>query len=204
MPAARRYYIFRHGSTLTDKPRFFSGGSDVPLAPEGRRQSARIVDLLASLGVEAVWSSDLARARETAMAAAARAGVPHRVLGDLGEIRAGAWEGLTFEEASARFPREAAAYLASWHDFAFPGGEGFASLFARALAAFEDVRGATSGRAGIVTHSGVIRAIAAGVLGADAAAMMGLDPAYGSMTRIDEAEDGRLYLRSFGVVSHLE
>src|SRR3954463_7057704 len=95
-----RLFIVRHGITDWNQTMRMQGQSDVPLNAEGRDQAARIAERLTALDspIDAVWSSDLSRAMETAEAIAARFGLPIRVSSHLREIMLGEWEGMNQEE----------------------------------------------------------------------------------------------------------
>src|SRR5438445_11535878 len=73
-----RLYLVRHGTTSWNREGRLQGHTDISLAEEGIRQAERIADRLASLTVDAVWSSDLSRASGTADAIAQRHGLDVR------------------------------------------------------------------------------------------------------------------------------
>ena len=79
-----------------------------------------------------LYSSDLLRARLTAEPLAAALGLPIRYVPALRERRYGIFEGLTYDEARARFPDDYAAFEHREPDYAFPhGGESLRTFFAR-------------------------------------------------------------------------
>jgi broad specificity phosphatase PhoE len=97
--------MLRHGQTEHSAQRRYSGHADLPLTELGERQAAGAAARLATTaGVVAVVSSPLLRARQTAGPVADALGVPLTVHDGLIETDFGAWEGLTFAEASARDP----------------------------------------------------------------------------------------------------
>ena len=83
-----------------------------------------------------IVTSPLLRARQTAEAVAKATGAPLEVEDDLAETDFGKWEGMTFAEIQARWPDELAAWLASV-DVAPPGGESFAAVTRRVVAALD-------------------------------------------------------------------
>jgi len=95
----RRIVLLRHGRTAHNATGRIQGQLDVPLDEVGEAQAVVVAGALAEAVPHAVVSSDLARARRTAEAVAARAGVPLVLDVRLREISLGAWEGLTSEEA---------------------------------------------------------------------------------------------------------
>jgi broad specificity phosphatase PhoE len=102
--------LVRHGETEWNRVGRWQGHSDTPLNDAGRRQARA---LAAELGdIDVVYSSDLARARETAEILAQRLGLEVRVDPRLRERGFGAWEGKTTAEIEAEFGDEHARWLA--------------------------------------------------------------------------------------------
>ena len=93
-----RLLLVRHGETDWNADGRLQGQTDRPLSDFGRRQASRLADELAAEDFEAVYSSDLARARETAEIVGARVGLPVMFDPDLREKDWGTWEGLTAVE----------------------------------------------------------------------------------------------------------
>ncbi|HEX6987913.1 MAG TPA: histidine phosphatase family protein, partial [Bacillota bacterium] len=103
---AATLFLVRHGTTDWNEAGRLQGQSDIPLNDQGRRDAAMAAQRLAEAGIlpAAVYSSDLARAVETARVIAARLGRPPVHLdARLRERFLGAAEGLTRAEAEARF-----------------------------------------------------------------------------------------------------
>src|SRR3954466_5367741 len=71
----RRVVLLRHGRTAHNATGRIQGQLDVSLDSVGRAQAAAVADVLAEASPYAVVSSDLSRARDTAVAVASRAGV---------------------------------------------------------------------------------------------------------------------------------
>ena len=90
--------LVRHGETDWNAAGRLQGHTDRPLNDYGRRQARELADRLAGDGIQAVYASDLARARETAEILGARLGLEVAVDPDLREKDWGTWEGLTSDE----------------------------------------------------------------------------------------------------------
>lgn len=93
-----RLLLVRHGETDWNADGRLQGQTDRPLSDFGRQQARRLADELAAEDIEAIYSSDLARARETAEIVGTRLGLPVTFDPDLREKNWGTWEGLTAVE----------------------------------------------------------------------------------------------------------
>jgi probable phosphoglycerate mutase len=155
--ARTRILLARHGETEWNRVGRWQGQADEPLNETGRRQAAELAERLAGDGITAIYTSDLARARETADAVARRLGL--EVVEDAGlrEIDVGSWSGLTRAEVEQRFPEGFARWLRGeiGHD-----GETREQLTDRVVAAVERIAAEhPSETILVVTHGGAIRAI---------------------------------------------
>ena len=90
--------LVRHGETDWNAVGRLQGHTDRPLSDYGRRQARELAGELEHEELEAIYSSDLARARETAEIVGERVGLPVVVEPDLREKDWGTWEGLTAVE----------------------------------------------------------------------------------------------------------
>lgn len=146
----KKVYLIRHG--LPDFPggkQMCIGTTDIPMGEEGLAQAARMAEKLPP--VTAVFSSPLTRAVQTAQAI----GMPVTVLGDLREMYAGEWDGLTFDQIRQQYPE---LYAARAHDLTLPlpGAEDHREGLARFTAAMERAAQMASGDFAVVAHGGVI------------------------------------------------
>ena len=131
-----RLLLLRHGQTPLSVERRYSGRGNPQLTEVGLAQAAAAAARLGGRGgVAAVVSSPLGRARQTAQAAADALGLPLTVHEGLTETDFGAWEGLTFREASERDPDLHRAWLGDT-SIRPPGGESFDEVRVR----IEEVR----------------------------------------------------------------
>ena len=152
-----RVLAIRHGETDWNVGARIQGHTDIPLNPRGVEQARRLAQALADEALHAVYSSDLARTRETARALAQARGLPLTEDPALRERQFGAFEGLTFEEIGRQWPDEAERWRRRDPDFGPPGGERLADFYARSIAAVEALAQAHAGRSiALVTHGGVL------------------------------------------------
>jgi probable phosphoglycerate mutase len=119
--------LLRHGETALSGERRFAGRGDIPLTATGLEQAAAAAARLAARGgLDLIVTSPLERARQTAGAVAAAAGVPVAVVDGWMETDFGEWEGLSQAEAERGWPEQMAAWLNDTRA-APPGGESFAA-----------------------------------------------------------------------------
>jgi broad specificity phosphatase PhoE len=158
--------LARHGESDWNRARRWQGFADRPLNERGREQASALAERLADVGLDAVYSSDLQRARDTAFAVAETKGLAVTTLPELREVDVGSWEGLTREEAESRYPEQFRAWRnggVGWHD-----GETYQQMSERVLGAVREIAARhDGGRVLVVSHGGPIRAIHAAALELD-------------------------------------
>jgi 2,3-bisphosphoglycerate-dependent phosphoglycerate mutase len=140
--------LARHGETDWNRELRIQGSSDIDLNELGREQARALATELADVELDAVYASDLARARATAEAVAAARGLEVRLDARLRERSFGSWEGLTREDI-AELPE------GSRHD-----GESDEEVRARVLEAIEEIARAHPGRQVlVVSHGGALNTL---------------------------------------------
>lgn len=158
--------LARHGESDWNRSKRWQGFADRPLTDLGWQQARELADRLDDTELDAVYSSDLQRARETAEAVARPRGLEVKTMTDLREVDVGSWSGLTRAEAEARFPEAYARWLRGgegWED-----GESYDQLRDRVIRAIRHIAaGHEGGRVLVVAHGGTIRAVHAAALGVD-------------------------------------
>ncbi|HTI77973.1 MAG TPA: bifunctional RNase H/acid phosphatase [Mycobacterium sp.] len=129
--APTRFLLLRHGQTELSTQRRYSGRGNPALTDVGRRQAEAAAQFLAQQGgIDAVITSPLQRAYDTAASAAKALGLDVTVDHDLIETDFGGWEGLTFGEAAERDPEQHRRWLRDT-SIAPPDGESFDSVAQR-------------------------------------------------------------------------
>ena len=149
--------FIRHGETDWNRQQRFQGQIDVPLNATGHAQAARVAARLAADRHDALVTSDLLRARETAAPLALAWGQVAVALAGLREQNFGILEGLDVPTIKARHPDLWQRWLEHRADFALPGGESLRQFHDRVLAAVRELAAAHAGlRLAVVTHGGVL------------------------------------------------
>lgn len=150
-------YLARHGETDDNTPPARVMGSiDSPLNETGRQQARALAREVADRGLAALYTSQLARARETAAIVGDAVGLDPVVDERLAESSRGRWEGRLVDDIRREEPEAWDAWMRADGDFEFPDGESLAAHCRRVAGALRDV-GAGPLPALVVCHGGSIR-----------------------------------------------
>jgi broad specificity phosphatase PhoE len=116
-------YLVRHGQTAWNAELIFRGRRDIELNERGRKEASAIADALRHKNLDAIYTSPLTRAVETARPLAALLHREITPIQDLTDISYGDWEGIAYREIKTRYPD----ILATWEQepelVRFPHGE---------------------------------------------------------------------------------
>jgi broad specificity phosphatase PhoE len=196
--------LARHGETDWNRDGRWQGHTDLSLNEAGRAQARALGGALAHRGVDLIYSSDLARARETAAAVELATGREAVVDPELREVDVGELAGATREQARERDP----AWYQEWLDGAvagYPGGETYFELHQRSVRAFRRVLERADGRTAVVVcHGGNIRAIVSEVVGLSADQRWRVAGANNCSLTAIERHRGRITLVTFNETGHLD
>lgn len=159
-------YLMRHGKACL--PNLIAGQSDHPLSPEGEAQMNAWAEFFAPIPIDAIWTSPLARARQSAaiIAKALNRPLPDEAVNiapALMELSLGAWERLSKDEVRKKYPAEWAESSRDFINFAPPGGESFSELSRRTTPFMEGLykQIINYGHVLIMAHQAVNRSILA-------------------------------------------
>lgn len=148
--------IVRHGQTQMNVEGIFFGKLDPGLNEMGRVQCKKTGDILKKYGYDAVYSSDLLRASETAELVNYLK-LPVKFDKRLQEIDFGIFEGLSYKEIQEKYPEECEKSKNEWKTFDFVTGESLVRLQNRAIEFVEGLDKTKNNL--VVTHWGVINCI---------------------------------------------
>ena len=152
-----RVLVVRHGETDWNVATRIQGQLDIELNATGRWQARKLADALAGEGLAAIYSSDLARAWQTAEAVAARQEQPPVADAGLRERGFGDFQGLTFDEIAERWPEPSRRWRRREVDFAPGGGESLRDFYARSVGCAGRIAARHPGTTiCLVTHGGVL------------------------------------------------
>ena len=196
----QRILLIRHGETDYNAEGRMQGQLDVPLNANGVQQAERTAAYVHDCyPLDAIYSSDLSRAADTAGAIARRMGLIVQHDERLREIHLGVFQGYTSAELAVRYPESYAAWRADRDHYVVPGGESFVQCHARGVAAFYEIIARHPGRTiAIVSHGGVVR----GVLRALFPALEIRDGIHNAAIQLIEHADEQFHLALFNHQPH--
>ena len=207
MPLATNVLLIRHGQSRGNAERRFGGHTATPLSARGRNQAQATARTLKSESVTAIYSSDLARAMETAEPLAKLTRLPINGTNAFRERSVGVMEGLTFEDAAQQHPEQYAALLRRDFEYVLSGGESYRQLLDRASdkldEIIEDNRG---GKIAVFSHTGTICILTLHLMGAlDAPELkpVWISSANCGITRFELRNDGFVRVLAINDTHHL-
>ncbi|BBF43333.1 alpha-ribazole-5'-phosphate phosphatase [Lachnospiraceae bacterium KM106-2] len=202
-------YLIRHGrqnSTLCNV--------NVPLSEEGKQQASLVGRRLSNYQIDAIVSSDLIRAKETASIiqeelenANLRVKLEYFMDSDLREIDYGQLEGIENDEVKVKYNEYFAAQDKMREDLIIPGGECGEEVYRRAMKAVHRIIEMDKDNVVIVTHGGTIRSLVSGLVGMKQAKrfLLGKTLENTGITQLYyDKEKNRFYLERFNDYAHLE
>lgn len=186
-----RLLLVRHGQTAYNAEVRFMGQLDIPLDAIGRAQALAVAKRLRHERPVTIYSSNLSRAKDTAIAI--QHAIPShpkmRIDERLDEGHFGDWQGRTYADLKARDPEMLGAWEVDRHKVTPPNAESIADLAKRVEAAYKDICAWNEGKnVIIVAHGGTLQVLIAVALGLPLSAYwkMWVTNASLSELRIDE------------------
>ncbi len=199
-----RLVLIRHGETDDNRRWVFQGQSGAGLNAQGRDQATRLAVRLLGIGArfDAVYSSDLERAVETARILTQNLGGEGRADKELREVYLGGWQGKGRLEVQAAYPDEWAAWERGI-DVKRGGGESYAELGLRMETAAERiVKAHPKGTVAVVSHGASIKVLVARALGVERlTSFRGV--ANTAVSVLEKDDEGRWHLALYNDTAHL-
>ena len=170
--------IVRHGESIGNATRVMLGHTDLDLTELGYKQADCTAKHLLGKKIDAIYSSDLKRAHNTALAYAKLSGVPVTLDKGLREVNVGVWEGTCVDEVEEKWGD---MYTVGWCQgfgtFKFPDGEDVMESGARFYDTVKKIAKKHPGETVLIaTHAGVLRAFWAIISGIDREKIVDLLP----------------------------
>jgi len=136
---ATRFLLVRHGQTAWNKDIRFRGTTDLPLSEVGLAQAQRVAEWLRDEPIQAIYSSPLTRAVQTAQPLAELLRLPVQIRRGLISADYGEWQGHTPQEVSERWPELYRMWLQSPDRVTFPGGESLEIVLNRGVEMLDEL-----------------------------------------------------------------
>lgn len=154
-----KFLVVRHGFSLSNKEKTFTGHADIDLSELGYKQADLVCDyVLKNLHVDEIYSSDLCRAYHTIEKVAKTLNKEIKMDKDLRELYCGKWQEVAVSKVAELYPEDYAKWQRFDKDMRTTGGESMMELRERANRAFDKMARENEGKTVLVaTHGGVIR-----------------------------------------------
>jgi broad specificity phosphatase PhoE len=166
-----RVILVRHGETAWNREEVFRGRTDVELSELGRDQARLLAEALCGGPIEAVYSSPLSRAVDTARPLADTCTLEVNMDERLTDMSFGEWEGRPRTEVEQADPTRHRTWLTEPQMFRAPGGESLADVLGRAWPALSEIAARhPDGCAAVISHRVVCKLLLCAALGAGEAA----------------------------------
>lgn len=195
-------YLIRHGrqnSTLCNV--------DVELSEAGRLQAGLLRERLQNYSIDALYSSDLIRAKQTAEIVNEALMLPHIIREELCEISFGLLTGQSEDYIDEHFADFKAEQKKLMEDIPYPGGENGTSVYERAMPVIQEIVQSGKQNIVVVTHGGTIRVLLAALFGRNQARrfLFGVSLVNTGITQlVYNPQYDRFYLERFNDYAHLE
>ena len=150
-----KIYLIRHGETRWNREERVQGATDVPLNENGVRQARCLEKALSGITLDAVYSSPLKRAFDTAHLLAGDRHLPVQVLPELTEVGFGLWEGKTIPEIIAMDPEKFDRWKAKPTEELPEGGESHESIHERVQRAVDRIASGLGETCAVISHGGI-------------------------------------------------
>jgi len=198
-----RIFLIRHGETEWNRIKLLQGSSDVKLSSEGLHQARLLANYISLQHVDAIYSSDLSRAVETAKILADRFKLPVKKIPDLRETNFGDWEGKNIDELIDESPFEFGRFFTSPERCHPPNGETFIEAQARAMNALREIIADHDDQnVLIVAHGSINRLIIGAALDMPIHKMWAISQ-FNTAVNVLRADDGNLTVELVNGTSHL-
>jgi broad specificity phosphatase PhoE len=195
--------LARHGQTLWNVDKIYRGRSDVYLDEVGTRQAELLGKYLSNYGLEAIYSSPLKRALDTAHIIAHYQKIDVQIAENLVDFDYGEWQCLSEQEVKRLYP----VLLKEWHNnphkVRMPGGESLEDVRKRAIEVIKDILCNYQGSVILVAHRVVNKVLICFLLGLDNSHFWNIKQDVGGITVFNYL-DGRYVLTRHNDTSHLK
>ena len=196
-------YLLRHGETDWNSEQRIQGNTDISLNANGLNQARQAADYLTRFDIEAIYSSNLSRAYETASIIATKLQKPHFIDKELTEVNMGRWEGSRWDDIKIEYIDYLPKWLNNLENIPAPGGESYGQVQVRVVRAYKRIisKHREDSNILIVSHGIAIKTLIAYILGLSLNNLGNLELLNASISTIEIKEKTRLI--SLNNICHL-
>ncbi|MBQ5770978.1 MAG: histidine phosphatase family protein [Clostridia bacterium] len=199
-----RLILVRHGYSITNDLKYFTGNTDIPLTGLGRNQAEKCAEYLKDYPIDFIYSSDLSRAMDTAKPVSALLNLPIHPAPALREINAGKWEGTPFTELEKQFPESYRMWKENIGLAVCDGGESVQAFSERIMKGITEIAVRHIGSTVLITtHATPIRVLCTHASGLPIARMCEIPWVKNASISIFEYEDGKYRIVQKDFAGHL-
>jgi broad specificity phosphatase PhoE len=195
--------LARHGETVWNVEKIYRGRADVNLDEVGIKQAKLLGKYLSNWELEAIYSSSLRRALDTANIIDRYQKIGVYIAEGLIDFDYGEWQSLPEQEAKRLYPTLHNEWHNNPHKVRMPGGESLEDVRRRAIEVVNDVLSKYQGSVVLVSHRVVNKVLICFLLGLDNSYFWNIKQDVGGITIFNYA-DGRFVLTRHNDTSHLK
>jgi broad specificity phosphatase PhoE len=195
--------LARHGETVWNVEKIYRGRTDVNLDEVGVKQAELLGRYLRNWELEAIYSSPLMRAIDTANIIARYQKIDVHITEGLVDFDYGEWQSLPEREAERLYPTLYNEWHNNPHKVKMPGGESLEDVKRRAIGVVSDVISKYQGSIVLVAHRVVNKVLICSLLGLNNSYFWNIKQDVGGITVFNYA-DGRFVLTRHNDISHLK
>ena len=194
--------LARHGETMWNVGKVFRGRADVNLNEVGIKQAELLGKHLCNWELEAIYSSPVKRALDTANIVARCVEVAVCIAEGLTDFDFGEWQSLSEQEVKRLYPDILNEWQSSPHKVRMPGGENLDDVTKRTAEVVDEVLSRHHGNVLLVSHRVVFKVLICSLLGLDNSHFWNISQDVCGLTIFDYV-DGRFVLNRHNDTSHL-
>lgn len=163
-----KLYLIRHGETEWNIQNRYQGNTDIPLSFVGKMQAQAIANRMKNFEIDAIYSSDLSRAYDTAQYIAKEKNIDVQIIPQLKEINFGEWEGFTISELEKIYGDDYKRFFLEPHKYPFPGEGTMEAVQMRIKKALDRITFYNeNSKIMIVSHGGILKVLIMSLLNID-------------------------------------
>ena len=200
-----KFILVRHGFSMGNKEKKFSGQMDVPLDEAGLRQAESVSEYIyRTFKVDKIYSSDLCRAFDTVKPLAKALNIEIIKAKAFREVDVGLWQGRLIEDVKKEYPESFRLYKEKPGIARFDGGETYGECQKRALDEIEKIAKENDGKTIVIgTHGGVVRNLRAAFTKTPLESTEAIPHVPNASITVAEYQDGKFTLEIVGLTDYL-